>query len=93
MLSPSATVTWTLFSLATNPGVQAKLRTELQAVETEKPKMDTLMSLSYLDAVLRESLRLHAPVGFTERIATKTDYIPLHTPYVDVNNTNKNSVR
>ncbi|KAJ7931328.1 cytochrome P450 [Mycena leptocephala] len=88
-----ATVTWTLFSLATNPGVQAKLRTELQAVETEKPKMDTLMSLSYLDAVLRESLRLHAPVGFTERIATKTDYIPLHTPYVDVNNTNKNSVR
>lgn len=79
--------------MATSPAVQSKLRTELEAVESEKPTMDTLMSLSYLDAVLRESLRLHAPVGFTERIATKTDYIPLHTPYVDVNGANKTTVR
>ncbi|KAJ6572150.1 cytochrome P450 [Mycena capillaripes] len=88
-----ATVTWTLFALATNPAVQTKLRTELRSVKTEKPTMDMLMSFPYLDAVLRESLRLHAPVGFTERIATKTDYIPLHTQYVDVNGTSKSTTR
>lgn len=89
----SATVTWTLFSLASNQAVQTKLRAELCAVATENPTMDTLISLPYLDAVLRESLRLHAPVGFTERIATKTDYIPLEIPYVDINGASKNTVR
>ncbi|KAJ7641534.1 cytochrome P450 [Roridomyces roridus] len=89
----AATVTWTLFSLATNPEVQAKLRSELQAVDSEKLTMSTLLELPYLDAVLRESLRLNAPVGFTQRTATKTDYIPLQTSYVDLKGTLQNTVR
>ncbi|KAJ7167215.1 cytochrome P450 [Mycena crocata] len=89
----AATVTWTLFSLTTNPTAQSKLRMELLNLGSDKPTMDELMAIPYLDAVLRESLRLHAPVGFTERIATKTDYIPLHTPYIDAKGIPRNTVR
>jgi len=42
--------------------------------------MDELNSLPYLDAVVREVLRLHAPVGSTIRMANKDDVLPLSTP-------------
>jgi hypothetical protein len=93
MILHSATVTWTLFSLASNISAQTKLRIEVLKVEEEKPTMEELAALPYLDAVVRESLRLHAPVGFTERIASKTDYIPLHTPYHDFSGIARNTVR
>ncbi|KAJ3872268.1 cytochrome P450 [Lentinula edodes] len=89
----ATTVTWTLFSLATKPVIQAKLRMEITQVPTVKPTMDELMSLPYLDAVLREALRLHAPVGFTERIATTTDYIPLQQSFFDVHGIERDRVR
>ncbi|KAJ7141917.1 cytochrome P450 [Mycena crocata] len=93
LLVTNATVTWTLFSLANNVATQVKLRAELLQVGVEKPTMDELMALPYLDAVIREALRLHAPVGFTERIATKTDYIPLHTPYRGFSGMDHDTVR
>jgi Cytochrome P450 len=45
--------------------------------------MDELMALSYLDAVVRETLRLHAPVPSTIRIAMKDDILPVDTPFTD----------
>lgn len=45
--------------------------------------MDELMALPYLDAVARETLRLHAPVPMTVRVATKEDFIPLDIPFTD----------
>nr|GAT45766.1 cytochrome P450 [Mycena chlorophos] len=92
-LPSSVTVTWTLFSLACSPVVQHKLREELWTIDTERPTMDDLMSLPYLDAVVREGLRVHTPVGFTERIATKTDFIPLLVPVTDVNGCQRKEIR
>lgn len=45
--------------------------------------MDELNSLSYLDAVVRETLRFHAPVPATIRQAIEDDVLPLQTPVVD----------
>jgi cytochrome P450 len=45
--------------------------------------MDELNALPYLDAVVRETLRLHAPVSMTSRIAMKDDVLPLAVPFTD----------
>lgn len=62
----STALTWTLHLLSENPAVQDKLREELQAVADDEPRMETLNELEYLDAVVRESLRVCAPVAGSE---------------------------
>lgn len=63
--------------------MQTRLREELLSVPSDTPTMDELQALPYLDAVLRESLRLHAAVPATSRRASKDDIIPLGEPIVD----------
>ncbi|KAI0355985.1 cytochrome P450 [Trametes cingulata] len=41
---------------------------------------DVLVGLPYLDAVVRETLRLHPPTSFMNRVATKDAVLPLHRP-------------
>ncbi|KAI0049918.1 cytochrome P450 [Auriscalpium vulgare] len=79
----STGVAWTLFALAMQPATQATLRAELSAVPTDTPTMDELNALPYLDGVVREALRLYAPVFATERVAMQDDVIPLSKPFVD----------
>lgn len=45
--------------------------------------MDELMALPYLDMVVRESLRLHAPIPETGRVAMRADVVPLDRPFTD----------
>jgi cytochrome P450 len=63
--------------------VQRRLREELLSVPTDRPTMDILNSLPYLDAVVRETLRVHSAVPSTTRVAAQDDVIPLSTPFVD----------
>ncbi|CAL1709423.1 unnamed protein product [Somion occarium] len=79
----STAVTWCLYALTQAPRVQQKLREELLSVPTETPTMDELMALPYLDMVVRETLRIHAPVPSTVRTAVKEDVIPVGEPYTD----------
>ncbi|KAF9534076.1 cytochrome P450 [Crepidotus variabilis] len=80
----TATATmWALFALTQAPEVQKKLRAELLSVSTDTPSMDELSELPYLDAVVREVLRLHAPVPGTMRQAMEDDILPLSKPFVD----------
>ncbi|KAM5533414.1 hypothetical protein V8D89_012964 [Ganoderma adspersum] len=44
---------------------------------------DRITHLPYLDAVVRESLRLYAPITTTMRVATADDAIPVAAPFVD----------
>ncbi|KAF7976459.1 hypothetical protein HWV62_6711 [Athelia sp. TMB] len=79
----STATTWALYALTQAPDAQRKLREEVIALGTDTPTMDELNSLHYLDNVVRETMRLHAPVPSTIRMATKDDVIPLSTPFVD----------
>ncbi|KAK7016080.1 cytochrome P450 [Favolaschia claudopus] len=81
----STAATWVVFELARNPAVQNRLRTELLAVDNDNTSMDDLNALPYLDCVVRETLRAHAPVPVTFRVAMRDDVIPLAHPYTDCN--------
>ncbi|TFK25770.1 cytochrome P450 [Coprinopsis marcescibilis] len=81
----STATTWALYALSLAPQIQSKLRDELLSISTDNPTMDELNSLPYLDAVVRETLRVHPPVTHTIRTAFQDDVIPLETPFTDCN--------
>ncbi|KAJ7846797.1 cytochrome P450 [Mycena leptocephala] len=89
----STAVTWALFALTQNPTAQARLREELLSVSTDRPTMDELNALSYLDCVVRETLRVYAPVPATTRLAFHDDVVPLGTPLTDTRGKVHESVR
>ncbi|TBU25938.1 cytochrome P450 [Dichomitus squalens] len=80
--------------LAREQGAQARLRSEIKkakmaiavddGMEDEWEKVplsyDTLVSLPYLDAVVRETLRLYPPTSLINRVATKDSVLPLQDP-------------
>ena len=79
----STATTWCLYALSRDPVLQSKLRDELLSLGTGTPTMEELNALPYLDGVVRETMRLYAPVSGTIRVATKDDVVPLATPYKD----------
>ncbi|KAJ7343735.1 cytochrome P450 [Mycena albidolilacea] len=79
----SSSTAWALHALSENTAVQSKLREELLTLSTDNPTMDELNSLPYLEHVVRETMRVHAPVVFTQRMAMEEDALPLSTPYID----------
>ncbi|KAJ7275767.1 cytochrome P450 [Mycena rebaudengoi] len=81
----STAATWALFALTQNMAVQTRLRDELLTISTDNPTMDELNALPFLDCVVRETLRLDAPVTGTSRISMHEDVVPLGTPYTDTN--------
>ncbi|KAN0109020.1 cytochrome P450 monooxygenase [Russula decolorans] len=89
----STAVSWTLFALACHPTVQTKLRAELRTCPTDSPTMDQLNSLPYLESVVREALRLYAPVSGTQRIAMHDTEIPLQKPFTDKQGILRGTVR
>eukprot|EP00775_Hariotina_reticulata_P009541 gene9541-9705_t len=68
----AATLSWTLYYIATNPEVEAKALAELQAVlgDEIEPKVDDVPKLVYIEACFREALRLHPAVGTVQRDVT-----------------------
>ncbi|KZT73023.1 cytochrome P450 [Daedalea quercina L-15889] len=75
---------WALYALSIEPQMQTRLREECLALSTDYPSMDELNQLPFLDAVIRETLRLHPPLNNTLREAVTDDVIPLSKPCVDV---------
>ncbi|KAF8199596.1 cytochrome P450 [Pholiota molesta] len=79
MDTTSSALSRILYLLSTNQEAQERLRQEIRTAKKEYgPDLDydTLSSLPYLDAICRETLRLHAPVPFI----TKTRCTPLSKP-------------
>ncbi|KAJ7606355.1 cytochrome P450, partial [Mycena polygramma] len=79
----SVGTSWALHALSLNTAAQRKLRDELFTISTDNPTMDELNSLPYLESVVRETMRVHAPAVFTQRMAMADDVLPLSKPYVD----------
>ncbi|PPQ74982.1 hypothetical protein CVT24_010278 [Panaeolus cyanescens] len=73
----------TLWLLARNEDVQAKLRNEIRDAMRKAGgdiPYDELISLPYMDAICRETLRLYAPVNIVIRQPTEDIVLPLSRP-------------
>uniref|UniRef100_A0A0W0FPJ5 Cytochrome p450 n=1 Tax=Moniliophthora roreri TaxID=221103 RepID=A0A0W0FPJ5_MONRR len=77
----SSALSRTLILLSSHPEVQSKLREEIQqAFQNGDISYDELVSLPYLDAICRETLRLHPPLTHIDRRAKHDTIIPLAVP-------------
>ena len=63
---------WTLYELARNPGIEARVLAELDEVLGERPvAFDDVIRLPYLHRVITETLRLHHPGWLVTRRTTE----------------------
>ncbi|KAF9002264.1 cytochrome P450 [Cyathus striatus] len=71
-----------LHLLSLHPEVQEKLRQEVTEAVAKHGDLlyDEIESLSYLDAVCRETLRLYPPVSQISRVTNKDVILPLSNP-------------
>jgi cytochrome P450 len=79
------TLAFIMYELAENEDVQEKLRQEVddawEGMKGDFPDYSTVQGLPYLEAVIMESLRMHAPADMTVRSAAE-DYKLPGTDYV-----------
>ncbi|KAI0370603.1 cytochrome P450 [Pilatotrama ljubarskyi] len=84
MDTTSNALSLTLWRLAKNPEVQNKLRQEIMEAKRARGggdiDYDDLVALPYLDAVCRETLRVHVPAPFRFREARQDVILPLSEP-------------
>ena len=79
----STALTWAIHFMTLNQDKQKRLRDEIRAViknGQETMTATTLNSIDYLDAFVKETLRLQPPVPMTVREAQKDDVLPLAEP-------------
>ncbi|EPQ51540.1 cytochrome P450, partial [Gloeophyllum trabeum ATCC 11539] len=78
----ASTVDFILYELAKNPECQQKLRDELHMLDGEPSYEDLegVHRLFYLDAVVKEGLRMYPIAVHNVRATTEEDVIPLEEP-------------
>ncbi|XP_064214224.1 cytochrome P450 3A19-like [Tribolium castaneum] len=66
-------MSFVLYELAANPGVQERLREEVDKAFAKNGTLpyDGLQEIHFLDAVVNETLRLHPPLQHLQKICTK----------------------
>ncbi|KAJ3898966.1 cytochrome P450 [Lentinula edodes] len=79
----SLATNWALLELALHQDIQSKLGQEILSVPTAMASVDELNALPYLDAFVRETMRLHSPITTVNRVATQDDIIPLSYAFTD----------
>ena len=90
----SSALTWCLYALAQAPGAQRKLREAFLSLSPDSPNLtNDIVNLPYLDHVVREALRIHAPVTSTMRVCMReADEVPVCKPYTDRNGVLRQSI-
>ncbi|KAN0081681.1 Cytochrome P450 [Tylopilus felleus] len=83
----ATTMSWILFELARHPKIQSRLRDEIRNTEAivcargdSLLKVQDLEAMPYLDAVIKEGLRIHPSAPQSFRIALQDDILPLSKP-------------
>lgn len=74
--STACLLSWTFFLLVRHPRVLEKLRAEVANSELDKMTRTELRKMSYLQNVLKETLRLYPPVAVNDRKANKITFLP-----------------
>ena len=67
-------IQWAIIELTRFPEKQVRLRKELLELSSEPTYDEMTSGLPYLEAVFRESIRLHPPVGDTTRVVGVTAF-------------------
>lgn len=78
--STATSLSWMLYTLSRNPAIQDKLRAELLTLPTSTPDAVQLNSLPYLEAFVRESLRVNPPTNGQWEAACEDTMLPLAKP-------------
>ncbi|KAF8957832.1 cytochrome P450 [Flammula alnicola] len=80
--STSGGITRILHVLSENPAIQQRLRREIidSGITKSVPTFEDLNSLPYLDAIIKETLRLYPPLITVDRVAIKDTHLPLLKP-------------
>ncbi|KAJ3823087.1 cytochrome P450 [Lentinula raphanica] len=96
MDTTSSAMAHLLHLLAQHCDVQEKLRQELMEAKRQNDgrnfSYEELNSLSYLDAVCRETLRLHSPASIVTRRACQDTVVPLHQSVTGIDGTEMHEV-
>ncbi|TFK27104.1 cytochrome P450 [Coprinopsis marcescibilis] len=84
----------TLLLLSEHHDIQEKLRKEIIDAKREHGELmyDELHHLPYLDAICRETLRLHPPVPFVVRQANQDAVLPVSRPFTSLDGKETNEV-
>jgi len=72
-------LTWTSYLLAKHPEVAEKALEEIKSLKGEDLTYNNIKNLKYLDYIIKESLRLYAPVPGVRRSPLKPDVLPDNT--------------
>ncbi|KAH7925887.1 cytochrome P450 [Leucogyrophana mollusca] len=90
----SSALTWCLYALSKSPVSQDALRKALHTIPRDSPTLDEdVNKLEYLDWVVRETLRVHAPVTWTMRVAMEGDEIPVQRPFIDKGGNTRTTIK
>ncbi|KAJ2933313.1 hypothetical protein H1R20_g3782, partial [Candolleomyces eurysporus] len=76
----STSLTWALYELAKAPALQAELRREIHEMNTWEPTFKELESMTLLNAIIMETLRMQPSLGTVYRQLACDEVIPLSTP-------------
>lgn len=71
---------WCFHLLGSRPEIQELLVQELRSLDTGMPTVEQLEALPYLDAVIRETLRLYPSAGFTKAPVEDLDLLGHQLP-------------
>jgi len=81
----SSAILRTLLLLAEHPEIQTRVRQEIMEAKSKSGRKDfpyeKLSALPWLDAVYRETLRLHPPASYVDRVALEDTVLPLAFPF------------
>ncbi|KAF4574287.1 hypothetical protein EYR40_005996 [Pleurotus pulmonarius] len=80
------TLSWAIYRLASSPALQEKIRAEVMEACESSPggdiSLNTIEGLVWLNAFLKETLRLHPGLPMSDRIASTDAVIPVSQPII-----------